>query len=72
MENRSHRKPLVVRGARQVGKTTLVKIRSRIPEFLYLNLETSDSKFFKGEKDIHHLVDRVFSSSIWIKRKRIP
>lgn len=60
-KNRSHRKPLVVRGARQVGKTTLVKkFGAGFRQFLYLNLETSDSKFFKGEKDIHHLVDRVF------------
>ena len=43
-----NRKPLVLRGARQVGKTTVIK---KFPEefdrFIYLNLEiASDRKLF--------------------------
>lgn len=55
------RKPLVLRGARQVGKTTAVKqFASHYEQFIYLNLETSDAESFEGERDIHKIVDRVF------------
>lgn len=36
----ANRKPLVLRGARQVGKTTLVKnFAENYTQFIYLNLE---------------------------------
>lgn len=55
------RKPLVLRGARQVGKTTAVKQFARnFHQFVSLNLETEDAKMFEGEKSIHRLVDRIF------------
>lgn len=55
------RKPLVLRGARQVGKTTAVKqFASGYEQFIYLNLETSDAKLFEGERDIHRIVNRIF------------
>ena len=39
------RKPLVLRGARQVGKTTIVDIFSkRFDQYIYLNLELSEDK----------------------------
>ena len=45
---RDTRKPLVLRGARQVGKTTAVNIFSRhFDQYLYLNLEKqSDTIYF--------------------------
>jgi predicted AAA+ superfamily ATPase len=42
---RKNRKPLVIRGARQVGKTTLVKeFAKEFDEFVMLNLERADDK----------------------------
>jgi hypothetical protein len=43
--DRKNRKPLVIRGARQVGKTTLVKeFAKEFDEFVMLNLERADDK----------------------------
>ncbi|MDY3790661.1 AAA family ATPase [Bacteroides fluxus] len=45
----SFRKPLVLRGARQVGKTTAVKLFARnFHQFVFLNLETEDAKMFES------------------------
>lgn len=42
--NDSHRKPLVLRGARQVGKTTIVhEFGKRFDNYLYLNLEKEEA-----------------------------
>lgn len=55
------RKPLVLRGARQVGKTTVIRLFARdFHQFISLNLETDDAKMFEGERNIHKLVDRIF------------
>lgn len=57
----SFRKPLVLRGARQVGKTTAVKqFAANYQQFIYLNLETDDALLFEGERNIHKLVDHLF------------
>ena len=46
--NKTHRKPLVLRGARQVGKTTLVKeFGKAFDVFVYLNLEKGDAEIFR-------------------------
>jgi predicted AAA+ superfamily ATPase len=47
--NKKNRKPLVIRGARQVGKTTLVKeFAKEFDEFVMLNLErTEDKRIFE-------------------------
>ncbi|MBI5219650.1 MAG: ATP-binding protein [Bacteroidia bacterium] len=56
------RKPLVLRGARQVGKTTLVNMFAKqFPYFIYLNLESpSDRKLFEQDYDIDELVSAIF------------
>ena len=55
------RKPLVLRGARQVGKTTAVRLFAQnFKQFVSLNLETDDARIFEGERDIHRLVNRIF------------
>jgi len=56
------RKPLVMRGARQVGKTTAVnQFASRFKQYLYLNLELeSDKKPFVQFKNIETLVQALF------------
>lgn len=58
----SNRKPLVLRGARQVGKTTLVKsFAARYPHFIALNLEKpSDKSFFEDLDQVQDIVESIF------------
>ncbi|MDX2250529.1 MAG: AAA family ATPase [Bacteroidia bacterium] len=58
------RKPLILRGARQVGKTTLVKTFSQsYKHFLLLNLEKpADASYFQLYDDVHVLVESLFLS----------
>jgi predicted AAA+ superfamily ATPase len=58
-----NRKPLILRGSRQVGKTTLVDSFSRnFENYLYLNLEKSPSAItlFEKEQEIEDLVAEIF------------
>ena len=52
------RKPLVLRGARQVGKTTLVKeFAKEYDIFLHLNLEKEDDcALFEAKNDVNLLI----------------
>jgi len=45
-KNRSNRKPLVVRGARQVGKTWLVRefAKNKYEHFIEINIDETPSK----------------------------
>ncbi len=54
-------KPLILRGARQVGKSTLVeKFGKSYKQFLSLNLERSkDASFFIGEDDVKLILDKI-------------
>ena len=56
------RKPLIIRGARQVGKTTVINaFGKQFKQFIYLNLENNrDSALFQKEYDINELVTRIF------------
>jgi predicted AAA+ superfamily ATPase len=56
------RKPLVIRGARQVGKTTLVKeFAKKYDVFLDLNLEKpEDRKLFEDYGNVHELLTAIF------------
>ena len=56
------RKPLVIRGARQVGKTTLVnQFATQSDQYIYLNLELSEDKEpFENFTSIEHLINTVF------------
>ena len=58
----SNRKPLVLRGARQVGKTTVVNlISAEFEQYIYLNLERNEDKeAFKNKKSIREIVDSIF------------
>ncbi len=53
-------KPLVLRGARQVGKTTLInQFSTEFDNYLYLNLDRKrDCKLFM-EDDIPMLIDKI-------------
>ncbi|MCF8276483.1 MAG: AAA family ATPase [Flavobacteriales bacterium] len=56
------RKPLVLRGARQVGKTTaVIEFAATFKQFIHLNLErTEHRKLFETERPIAELVDAIF------------
>ncbi len=56
------RKPLILRGARQVGKTTLVNTFSKdYKYFISLNLERpSDLRYFEDYTDVKTIVDALF------------
>ncbi|MCO6487503.1 MAG: ATP-binding protein [Phaeodactylibacter sp.] len=65
----ANRKPLILRGARQVGKTTAVNLlSSQYKQYIYLNLEKKeDAELFKGQKPFPTLVEAIF----FIKDKSI-
>jgi predicted AAA+ superfamily ATPase len=56
------RKPLVIRGARQVGKTTLVnEFAKQFDQYIYLNLELAEDKEpFEGFTSIERLLSALF------------
>ncbi|MCL2739066.1 MAG: AAA family ATPase [Bacteroidales bacterium] len=59
----SNRKPLILRGSRQVGKTTLVDcFARRFENYLYLNFEKNPSAIalFEKEQEIDDLVAEIF------------
>src|SRR5579872_7472026 len=59
----ANRKPLVLRGARQVGKTTAVEtFAKRFQQYIYLNLELDTDKKIFPIGDIDKLVQTIFIS----------
>jgi len=60
--NSDSRKPLILRGARQVGKTTTVcKFAQNYDVFLHLNLEKSaDRELFERYDDVKELIKAIF------------
>jgi predicted AAA+ superfamily ATPase len=60
----NNRKPLVLRGARQVGKTTAIhQFANNFKQYIYLNLELpADRKPFETIGDIDLLVQALFLS----------
>ncbi len=67
--DKNNRKPLILRGARQVGKTTAVNIFSeQFEQYIYLNLEkVEDKSLFEKYKDVDDLVKAIFFTK---KKKR--
>lgn len=57
-----NRKPLIIRGARQVGKTTLIKQFSNVyKNSILLNLEKkADLSFFEMYDDVHSIKEALF------------
>jgi len=56
------RKPLILRGARQTGKTTVVqKFAKNYTQYISVNLEKyEDKKIFDEERPLHSLLDELF------------
>lgn len=63
-KNSENRKPLIVRGARQVGKTTLIKqLAQTYKNAVLLNLELSeDLSFFTNYKDVKTIIEALLIS----------
>jgi predicted AAA+ superfamily ATPase len=59
---KSNRKPLVLRGARQVGKTTAIEMFSKdFDQYIYLNLEkASDRQIFEKDYPFSDLLSSMF------------
>ena len=67
---KENRKPLVLRGARQVGKTTLVdEFSKRYDVYIKLNLEQSADAFIFSKSDDVKEIYQYLSS---IKPNRFP
>ena len=56
------RKPLIIRGARQVGKTTLVnEFGKKFKQYIYINLEIKkDAQLFEKFEDLEELLKKIF------------
>jgi predicted AAA+ superfamily ATPase len=61
-KNSSNRKPLIVRGARQVGKTTVInQFSESFQQYIYLNLDQNEDKaVFINKLSINEMVDAIF------------
>lgn len=59
---KNDRKPLVIRGARQVGKTTIInQFAKRFEQYIYLNLELANDRLaFEQFTTIEVLVQTLF------------
>ncbi len=60
----NNRKPLVIRGARQVGKTTVInEFAGSFKHYIPLNLEKSNDRvFFENTDDVKSIVEAIFLS----------
>jgi len=69
---REERKPLILRGARQVGKTTAVHMFAKqFKQYIYLNLELKEEKeIFDQEYSIDELVNAIFFFKNQIKNNQ--
>lgn len=73
-KNKKYRKPLILRGARQVGKTTLIKIFSKsYSNSIILNLEnTKDRNIFDKTDNITNIVESIlFNNNIQLNEETI-
>ncbi len=63
-KTKSNRKPLIIRGARQVGKTTLIrKFSDSFKHKILLDLElASDLEYFRKFNEIKPLLESLFLS----------
>lgn len=61
-KTKANRKPLIIRGARQVGKTTLVEeFGKQFDRFIYLNLERIEhANLFSDELSYEQVKERIF------------
>ena len=62
-KNDTHRKPLVLRGARQVGKTFIIKqfANEYYESIIYINFIENDSykEIFDGNLDVENIIKQI-------------
>ena len=62
-KNKTHRKPLIIRGARQVGKTWIMKEfgRQQYAEFIYINFDNNErmKQVFSIDMDIKRIISSL-------------
>ena len=62
-KSKTHRKPLLLMGARQIGKTTILKSfgQEEYEDFIYLNFEQLQNihSFFIGDKDPNKILEKI-------------
>ena len=70
-KNQNSRKPLIIRGARQVGKTTLVEdFAKSYKHSIVLNLEKSKARsFFEGTDEVSQIKEALFLSNDILSEK---
>lgn len=72
-KNSRNRKPLLLQGARQVGKTFLVNEfgNNEYPDFVYLNFEQDPDlkSLFQGSLNPQHIINNI---SLYIGKKVVP
>lgn len=55
------RKPLIIRGARQVGKTTLVnQFAKQFKQYIYINLEQQKNRLLFESDDLEQIINHIF------------
>jgi hypothetical protein len=61
-KKKENHKPLILRGARQVGKTTIVNLFAEsFEQYIYLNLETpEDRTIFESDYSFTQIIDAIF------------
>jgi uncharacterized protein len=61
-KNATNRKPLIIRGARQVGKTTIInEFGKTYNQYIYLNLDKiEDAAIFENYETFSKLVEKIF------------
>ncbi|OGC24459.1 hypothetical protein A3J90_04880 [candidate division WOR-1 bacterium RIFOXYC2_FULL_37_10] len=70
-KEKNNRKPLIIRGARQTGKTTLVRNLSKLFQgFVELNLEKDDAK--KLFSEVKNAKDILKDIELFVNKKIIP
>ena len=67
--NKENRKPLIIRGARQVGKTTVINMFSKeFDQYIYLNLDKPEElKLFENDYSFQDLLMTLF---LYANKKR--
>lgn len=73
-KNSPNRKPLILRGARQVGKTTLVhQFAKSYTQYIYLNLEKkADAENFTKYSDVKTILDTLLIANQLQSVRKVP
>ncbi len=70
---RADRKPLVVRGPRQVGKSTVIKqFAKEFPQFISLNLDLKEHRdYFDENQSLEQIIEKIFFDFSIVKNQEV-